>query len=178
MFSSPLSLSLLALPTLFYSVGSPLPQAKHHHPLPPLPLAAFPTQSDRRAAASAPGRAIPRRFRAIRGSSRGFSANRRGSGLPAGGQAPSPSPPIANPRCSVPAAWGGGLPACVPPVTARAALPRCDEQMSELFCFYNWCWVGSVGERFRDRGAVCCVSMSDVRSGLWRGTLRARVPGG
>jgi len=70
------------LPTLFYSVGSPLlfPQAKHHHPsflptpplpTPPRPLAAFPTQSDRRAASSPPGRAIPRRFRAIR---RGFGA--------------------------------------------------------------------------------------------------------
>jgi len=38
---------------------------------PPRPLAAFPTQPDRRAASFPPGRAIPRRFRAIR---RGFGA--------------------------------------------------------------------------------------------------------
>ena len=38
---------------------------------PPLPLAAFPTQSARRPASSPPGWAIPRRFRAIR---RGFGA--------------------------------------------------------------------------------------------------------
>lgn len=77
-----LLLCVSPLPTLFYSVGSPLPQAKHHHPspflpcpsplsTPPRPLAAFPTQPDRRAASSPPGRAIPRRFRAIR---RGFGA--------------------------------------------------------------------------------------------------------
>lgn len=81
-FSTLLPACCVSLPAslaLFYSVGSPLPQAKHHHPSshlsslsPPFhPLAAFPTQSDRRPASAPRAPAIPRRFRAIR---RGFGA--------------------------------------------------------------------------------------------------------
>lgn len=117
-------------------------------PTHPLPLDAFPTQSDRR------GGRFPGDSARIRGSSRGFSANQRGSGLPAEGQVP-PSPL----RLLTLAAWcpprgAGGLAICVhrllPATGSLAALSRCDEQKSELL-LYNWCWVGW-GERFRDRG--------------------------
>ena len=58
-------------------------------------------------------------------------------------------------------------------------MPRCDEQMSELLLLHTTgCLVGcggGGGERFRDRGAVCCVSLPDVRSGLPRGASRLRV---
>jgi hypothetical protein len=70
---------------LFYSAGSPLPQAKTPSPhllLPSLPpLSAFPTQPDR---LPCPGRGdspeIPRDSARIRGSPRCSLANRRGSG--------------------------------------------------------------------------------------------------
>ena len=173
------------LPTLFYSVGSPLLSPKPNtttppsspHPLSLRLLAAFPTQSDRRAASSPPGRAIPRRFRAIR---RGFGAppgvSRRIGGdrdFPAGGQAP-PPPPLRSLTlaASCPAAWGRGFARLLPaPPCALGAMNR-----RVNFCFYIQLGAGwGGGERFRDRGAFCCVSLPDVRSGLPRGASRLRV---
>jgi hypothetical protein len=91
----------------FYSVGSPLPQAKHHHPsLPPYassPPRRFPHPI------RPPGRAIPWRFGADSGLLSGFLGESAGIGTPGWRSGPSFYPPIANPRCLVSTAWGGGF---------------------------------------------------------------------
>ena len=137
---------------------------------PPLPLAAFPTQSARRAASSPPGRPIPRRFRAIR---RGFGAPLGVSRRIGGDRAPGRSghPLIAETRCSVPAAWVVGLGACPRRFPVAGGASRCGERMN-LLGELGAGWVG-----FDDRFASGR-RMLMRRSRLRRGASGALAHGG